>query len=58
MGKFIYVFTTEDRDSLVRNGFILLSSDERNKVYIFAARNDMSFCLTNVEHVETDSLTL
>lgn len=58
MGKFIYVFTAEDKDILVRNGFILLSSDERNKVYIFAAREDMSFCLTNIDHVETDSLTL
>ena len=58
MGKFIYVFTAEDKDALVRNGFILLSSDERNKVYVFAAREDMSFCLTNIDHIETDSLTL
>ena len=58
MSKFIYVFNADDKDVLAKNGFMLLSSDERNKVYVFAQCPEMTFCLANIQHVESDELTL
>lgn len=35
MYKFIYVFTKETSDELVTQGFNLVKSDKKNKVYVF-----------------------
>lgn len=35
MNKFIYVFSKADRDKMLLNGFLLLKSDEQNKMYVF-----------------------
>ncbi len=32
---FIYVFSDEDRDILLQNGYTLLKADENNNLYIF-----------------------
>lgn len=34
-GHFIYVFNSEDRDNMVKSGFHLLKSDEKNNVFVF-----------------------
>lgn len=36
MNKFIYVFSKEDKEKLIKRGFKLLKNDERNSIFIFA----------------------
>ena len=58
MSRFIYVFNADDKDVLAKNGFMLLSSDERNNVYVFAQRPEMTLCLADIQYMESDELTL
>lgn len=34
-GHFIYVFSSEDWDNMVKSGFHLLKSDKKNNVFVF-----------------------
>lgn len=58
MSKFIYVFSTHERDDLLEKGFMLLSSDDRNDVYIFASIPEMNFSLSDIAYVESDTLVI
>lgn len=53
---FIYVFSKDDRDELLAQGFQLLRSNDRSEVYIF--RNDMEhkFALEAGRFILTDTL--
>lgn len=55
--KFIYVFSTEDRDKLVKAGLTLLKEDTNNSIYVFGKNNSLTFALADVSYVETDTLT-
>lgn len=55
--KFIYVFSTEDKDTLLKVGFTLLKEDARNSIYVFGKNNALTFALADVSYVETDTLT-
>ena len=55
--KFIYVFSTEDKDTLLKVGFTLLKEDARNSIYVFGRNNALTFALADVSYVETDTLT-
>ena len=41
--KFIYVFSSEDKDYLLRNGFILIKKDEINHRYLFENKTNYQF---------------
>lgn len=55
--KFIYVFSKDDRDVLLKAGFTLLKEDTRNSIYVFGKSNSLIFALTEVSYIESDTLT-
>lgn len=55
--KFIYVFSKDDRDILLKAGFTLLKEDIRNSIYVFGKSNSLTFALTEVSYIESDTLT-
>lgn len=55
--KFIYVFSKDDRDVLIKAGFTLLKEDTRNSIYVFDKSNSLTFALTEVSYIESDTLT-
>lgn len=55
--KFIYVFSKDDRDVLLKVGFTLLKEDTRNSIYVFGKSNSLTFALTEVSYIESDTLT-
>lgn len=56
--EFIYVFNEDDRDTLQREGFMLLKADDKNSVYIFKSRPELSFDYVGVSTlVFSDILT-
>lgn len=60
-GKFIYVFSEEDRDEFLRRDFHLFKSVEDKHEYIFLNKNRLEFSgqdgLPDVTYVVTDVLT-
>lgn len=59
MEKFIYVFDTAARDVLAQAGFLLLKSDERNHMWVFAEDETVRFDLeaADFDMVRSDTLT-
>ena len=57
MEKFLYVFTRQARDSLLAANYVLLKSDEKNDVYVFANKADMNFDFANISLIRSDTLT-
>lgn len=57
MERFLYVFEEGARDKLLAEGFVLLKSDNKNDVYIFANKTDMNFELVDITFVRSDVLT-
>lgn len=55
--KFIYVFSSADKDKLVKAGLTLLKEDTNNSIYVFGKNNSLTFALADVSYVETDTLT-
>lgn len=55
--KFIYVFSKDDRDILLKAGFTLLKEDIRNSIYVFDKSNSLTFALTEVSYIESNTLT-
>ena len=53
-GRFIYVFSPEDRDKLLELGYILLADSHDNKVFIFANKENMAFSDASIKHVVSD----
>ena len=45
MEKFLYVFSKEDRDLLIADGYTLLKSDDKNDLYVFVNQTNMNFDL-------------
>lgn len=37
---FIYVFSNQDKELLLENGYTLMKSDDQNGIYIFLAESD------------------
>lgn len=52
---FINVFTEEDRDKLLSNGYNLISEQKLNNssVYTFEKSTRLNFDLSQVKHIET-----
>lgn len=57
MYKFIYVFTKETSDELVTQGFSLVKSDEKNKVYVFENNPKKQFTFSKKDFVFSNTLT-
>ena len=60
MNQFIYVFNRQDADYMAAKGFVLLKSDERKQVYIFANQDNVLLFQSspiNVEYVLSNTLT-
>lgn len=57
MYKFIYVFTKETSDELVTQGFNLVKSDKKNKVYVFENNPKKQFTFSKKDFVFSNTLT-
>lgn len=57
MEKFLYVFSKDDRDSLIVAGYSLLKSDDKNDLYVFVNQPTMNFDLLDMTFVRSDVLT-
>lgn len=58
MKKFIYVFSKDAKDSLLKLGFKLMKSDEERGLFIFMNKDDASFySIADYSFVESDILT-
>lgn len=57
MEKFIYVFSRDDRDTLLEAHYTLLKSDEQDDIYVFANRADIAFALADISYIRSDTLT-
>lgn len=55
--KFIYVFSTNDRDMMIDAGFKLLYSSPEGNCYQFLADDRLTFALDNVRYVLTNRMT-
>ncbi len=53
---FVYVFTPEDRDRLLEDGFGFIRSDENESRFLFANRPDEDYDWGEIPHVFTDVL--
>ena len=49
MDKFIYVFEPAARDALIAAGFLLVKSDERNRMWTFALGDNRLFDLLRAD---------
>ena len=57
MNKLIYVFSKADRDKMLLNGFLLLKSDEQNKMYVFLNEEHSSPEGLDISYILSDKLT-
>lgn len=57
MDMFTYVFDEQARDALVEKGFTLIKSDDRNHIYVFLNKPEMSFALRGIKSVNSDTLS-
>lgn len=59
LGRFIYVFSIKDRDSLLSRGYEVIKSDELNNVYVFENNNQLNFSFDDEKSfVFSNTLTL
>lgn len=56
MEKFVYVFSEEARDKLLARGYKLVYSDEPNDTYAFENETDLSFSLSGISAIKTNTL--
>lgn len=57
MDKFIYVFSEEDRDLLLKNGYDLVSSNTGTGMYVFVNSGDVKFCLEGIKAATSNVLS-
>lgn len=55
--KFIYVFAKETSDMLIAQGFNLVKSDEKNKIYIFENNPKKVLTFSSKDFVFSNTLT-
>jgi len=55
--KFVYVFSDSARDSLIKSGYELIKSDERNNVYVFENNTKLSFALKGLSTIKSNTLS-
>ncbi len=55
--QFIYVFDSSARDTLLEAGFLLLKEDARNQIFVFRADETLSFALSDISFLTSDTLS-
>lgn len=55
--KFVYVFSKEARDRLLKNGMTMIASYEKKDIYIFVNEESMNFALDGVDYLRSNKLT-
>lgn len=58
MEQFVYVFDEETRDKLLGDGFELIQSDEKKKVFVFLNKPEVQFTLNGVKSIQTNMISL
>lgn len=57
--KFIYVFTEDDRDKLLKAGHHILVNDEQNSIYVFASDNTIYFSLNGItDYISSNTISM
>lgn len=54
---FIYVMDTESRDMLADRGFELLKANDKQTVWVFVNKSELTFDMTDIPCVVSDVLT-
>lgn len=54
--KFLYVFTKEDKETLLSLGYELLKQDEAQSTFVFVNQDQQRFAECNLPHVATNML--
>lgn len=57
MYKFIYVFNKETSDMLISQGFNLVKSDKKNKIYVFENSPNKKFTFSKKDFTFSNTLT-
>ena len=57
MQNFIYVFSTDARDALIKAGYKLLKSDEDEQCFVFINKAEEEFACTFYEFALSNILT-
>jgi hypothetical protein len=57
MDAFIYVFNKDASELLTKEGYELVKADDRNSVYIFRNKAEMSFALSNISYLTSNTLS-
>ena len=58
MDRFIYVFDEATRNEMLKNGFEMIQSDEKKRVYVFLNRPEILFTLNGIASVRTNMISL
>lgn len=56
--KFIYVFNKEACDVLTTMGYILIQSDYRNSIFVFANDQSKDITKADISYILSDTITL
>lgn len=56
-GKFIYVFDINTKENMVKAGFKLMKSDDRNDIYVFLSDDSLRFDFSNISTIRSDTIT-
>ena len=56
-GKFIYVFDINTKENMVKAGFKLMKSDDRNGIYVFLSDDSLRFDFGNISTIRSDTIT-
>lgn len=57
MEHFLYVFSKEERDTLLALNYLLIKSDDEKSTYVFENRDELHFDLNEVHAIPSDTLT-
>lgn len=57
MDKFIYVFSSNDKELLQSMGFVLIKSDKLNSTFVFENQNQMKFSKLDISYITSNTLT-
>ena len=55
-GRFVYVFSQEDKEKLLSQGLELIKSDEAQHVYVFVGNDNLNFS-DDIAFVFSNTLT-
>lgn len=58
MKNFLYVFTQDGRDVLLNAGYVLLSSNVKQNIYIFKNKDELHFSLEHINVIPSDTFIL